>query len=263
MRILLGLLLVSACRASALSLVDLETEPPGINCPSGGTAILVGLDDNKDGALQAGEVDSTAFVCNGEDGQDGGGLFGLVLEGSFTIQNELDLAAMAGVQTVTGNLTISAPGLSAVSLSDLLGVQGSLIVNSPGTTVLDLPALTSIGQDWTVLPSAALQTISAPSLLSVGNDAIIDQQAFSADSFLLLQNIDIASMQTVGHSLRIAGLPLLQDLAMPSLVTVVEDFSVSNDPLLPTCQAQTILDQLTTAPTSFDISGDDAAGVCP
>ena len=47
------------------------------NCPNGGQRLDIGLDngDNlgtlRDGILQTGEIDSTAYLCNGADGQDG------------------------------------------------------------------------------------------------------------------------------------------------------------------------------------------------
>ena len=41
------------------------------NCPSGGTRIETGIDDDRDGFLASSEIDSTLLVCNGEDGSDG------------------------------------------------------------------------------------------------------------------------------------------------------------------------------------------------
>lgn len=57
-------------------LTTLTAAPPA-NCPNGGQRLDIGLDngDNlgtpRDGTLQAGEIDSTAYICNGADGQDG------------------------------------------------------------------------------------------------------------------------------------------------------------------------------------------------
>ncbi len=53
------------------------TPAPAANCPNGGQRLDIGLDngDNlgipRDGTLQTGEIDSTAYLCNGADGQDG------------------------------------------------------------------------------------------------------------------------------------------------------------------------------------------------
>jgi hypothetical protein len=69
--IALALLLCGCGDAADSQLVDLSDEPAGANCAGGGTAISVGFDRNGDGALQAEEVDTVEYVCDGEDGMDG------------------------------------------------------------------------------------------------------------------------------------------------------------------------------------------------
>ena len=53
------------------SLIVSSVEPNGVNCPTGGTRIDTGIDDNGNSFLEGGEIDDTIFVCNGEDGNDG------------------------------------------------------------------------------------------------------------------------------------------------------------------------------------------------
>ena len=53
------------------SLIVSSVEPNGVNCPTGGTRIETGVDDNMDSFLSPDEIDDTIFVCNGEDGNDG------------------------------------------------------------------------------------------------------------------------------------------------------------------------------------------------
>ena len=54
-----------ATGASGLnSLIKLTTEPAGGNCGGGGVKIESGLDSNSNNVLDAGEVTSTAYVCN-------------------------------------------------------------------------------------------------------------------------------------------------------------------------------------------------------
>ena len=47
------------------TLLSLTNEPVGTNCAFGGTRIDSGLDNNDDNTLQAGEITSTKYVCNG------------------------------------------------------------------------------------------------------------------------------------------------------------------------------------------------------
>ncbi len=58
----------------ATSLVDVSDEPAGTNCTAGGYKVETGLDNGDggetadDGVLDAGEVDSTSYVCHGVNG---------------------------------------------------------------------------------------------------------------------------------------------------------------------------------------------------
>ena len=54
--------------AGLSALVNVSAEAAGENCADGGQKIESGLDDNADGTLDAAEVDSTVYVCNGGGG---------------------------------------------------------------------------------------------------------------------------------------------------------------------------------------------------
>ncbi len=47
----------------------LDVEAPGLNCAGGGTAVRAGPDANANGLLEVTEITTTAFVCNGTDGE--------------------------------------------------------------------------------------------------------------------------------------------------------------------------------------------------
>jgi hypothetical protein len=51
---------------AAPPLVAVVAEPPGLHCAAGGQRIDVGADDDGSGVLDPGEVDSSAYVCNGD-----------------------------------------------------------------------------------------------------------------------------------------------------------------------------------------------------
>jgi hypothetical protein len=46
-------------------LIRLSAEPMGTHCPTAGTALAVGVDVNRDGALDEEEVSQTSYICNG------------------------------------------------------------------------------------------------------------------------------------------------------------------------------------------------------
>ncbi len=50
------------------SLASMTTEPVGSRCPNGGYKITTGADVNKNGALDQEEIQNTAYVCNGVNG---------------------------------------------------------------------------------------------------------------------------------------------------------------------------------------------------
>jgi hypothetical protein len=50
---------------AANALTHAAPELPGANCPAGGQALQFGVDANRNGQLDANEVQSTSFVCNG------------------------------------------------------------------------------------------------------------------------------------------------------------------------------------------------------
>lgn len=51
-----------------IGLTSVTSEPAGVNCEIGGQKIDSGFDIDGDGALEAEEIVSTSFVCNGQDG---------------------------------------------------------------------------------------------------------------------------------------------------------------------------------------------------
>ena len=53
------------------ALVDTSTEPAGTNCANGGIKIEAGVDTNDNGTLDASEVTSTTYVCDGDPGGNG------------------------------------------------------------------------------------------------------------------------------------------------------------------------------------------------
>lgn len=53
------------------SLIEVHDEPPGINCTDGGKRFITGVDANRNGLLEIGEITGTDYICNGKDGDEG------------------------------------------------------------------------------------------------------------------------------------------------------------------------------------------------
>lgn len=54
--------------SSAQSLIAISDEPAGTNCPNGGERFSAGRDTDADGVLDAAEITSTGYACDGADG---------------------------------------------------------------------------------------------------------------------------------------------------------------------------------------------------
>ncbi|MEZ4472357.1 MAG: collagen-like protein [bacterium] len=50
---------------------EVEDEPATATCPEGGWRVLSGLDLDRDGRLDANEIDNEVLLCHGRDGEDG------------------------------------------------------------------------------------------------------------------------------------------------------------------------------------------------
>ena len=53
------------------ALVETTDEAAGDNCEAGGQKVVAGIDSDRSGTLEAAEITSTVYVCNGVDGEDG------------------------------------------------------------------------------------------------------------------------------------------------------------------------------------------------
>lgn len=63
---LLGLVACGDGEPGAIARTNVLAEPPGGSCAAGGQRIELGVDRNANGVLDADEIESTSFVCNGE-----------------------------------------------------------------------------------------------------------------------------------------------------------------------------------------------------
>ena len=127
--LLSAVLLVSACGGGDSTgltgqSVALRTvpEPAGVNCATGGTKIEAGPDSNASGSLETGEVNSTAYVCNGQ-----AGLVGLTgaagIAGLQGLAGAAGATGPAGATGTTGSIGPSGPA-GATGTTGSIGPSG-------------------------------------------------------------------------------------------------------------------------------------------
>lgn len=91
------------------SLIAITNEPAGVNCPSGGTRIDVGVDSNSNGVLDADEVQSTEYICD--------------VDGSNELRLDFNMASNA-VWSTSSSMTISEfNGIPDFNIQNFQGVD--------------------------------------------------------------------------------------------------------------------------------------------
>jgi hypothetical protein len=251
------------------SVIRLDDEPAGANCQNGGVAVRAGVDDNGNGTLEDGEIDSTEYVCGTPTTAC------TVLEGDYTIRNSIDLATfkMHGCSRITGNLFVNAgvtglPGLESLTRVDgrieivfnpeLTSVQGLAnltrageiqVEGNPLVTTLALPKLTQVDTVLRVKTNEALTSISLPMLTTIGALIIDDNDALTAvsginaltaaDVIVIVENDAVQTISgfdaltTVDSELHVRYMPALTTVSgFGALATVGGPLRFGNAPLM-------------------------------
>jgi len=254
----LGVCLVLGCGGGD-ALVRIDPESPGGNCPYGGQVIYQGIDDDGDGVLSDDEVASDGiYVCNGgdgfdgtdgfdgldgEDGEDGGGGgidLGPVVEGNYTIENSVDVALLAGVETITGTLTIE-QGVTTIDLPDLVEVQGNFYMYAGNATLesVSFPSLTTIGGTLDIEYQELLVDLS-------GFSALTSVSALYIASNYALESIELPDCGVLdliylydNDALATLSLP-----AAPAAMVDGSDLTIDDNDVLDMCMADGLLADL-------------------
>jgi hypothetical protein len=193
------------CSGVAHSLISVVPEPAGANCPAGGQAIEVGIDLNNNNVLDADEVQSTTYLCDPEQPT--------TIDGTVIVRNSLDAAQLVGVQTITGELQIAAPGLTSIDLSALQTVGGALNIYEYSGATLAFPSLVSVDSLRVVgNGEPALTTLSFPSLLAT-SELHVDT--------LPVATLALPSLATVNNLIELSS-PAVTSLSFPQLASVPE-----------------------------------------
>ena len=118
------------------SLINMTTEPAGSNCAFGGTKVQTGLDANRNGALDSGEVSQTKYVCNnGGIIVNGGSIVGttatnVTVATTWTASN---IYIIDGALSVSAPLTIQAGAVIKFKTGASINVTSTGSINAVGT----------------------------------------------------------------------------------------------------------------------------------
>ncbi|WP_436517866.1 DUF7151 family protein [Ekhidna sp. To15] len=183
------------------TLVNVSDEPAGDNCATGGLRIETGIDVNLSGTLEADEVQSVSYVCDGESLADEGQTY-LVITGDITNEE-----AQAKVDTEVGENT-----------------QLIIIKNTTQLTSLEIPQVESL-VELVVEGNKALGTLDLPNLMIVNDKVSITGDADDSDSTKVkmnaLQNINV-SLELTGNTASELELNSLEKIGMLQVLETID-----------------------------------------
>lgn len=171
------------------ALVETAPVPAGDDCPAGGIVARTGLDDNADGVLDADEIDSEAFVCNGMAPR---------AAGTRIVRTMADAEALANVNRIRGDLRILGSDLVDADFSQLQQITGDLeIEGNVALTQLDFSGLTRVGGALDLGDNLNLTDAAFGQLIFVGEHLYVGENA-------QLDALDLSAVEHVGGALIIS-----------------------------------------------------------
>lgn len=220
------LALAAACSSNGAggpsTLVRVDVEPDGPHCAGGGAAIHTGLDRDGDRFLDDDEITSTQYVCNGASAVQCGG--GTIAKGTVAIRATADLAQLAGVSCIDGDLLVAGVDADALDeLADLHAVTGDVVIaGNPALTSLDgLRNLEEVGDTYLIQGNDRLADLSAlggvhraAQISIVGNDALTDLAG-------LERLVDLRSVLTIASNASLTSLAGLDHLVTASRTIMI------------------------------------------
>lgn len=200
-----------------------------------------------------------------------------ILTGDYTISSAANISALTGTHRITGNVTLNT--ITDIAVSGLRSVDGTISINTPVVNFSGLALETAGGFN---VNATSVVSLSAPSLVQVGGaialgagvsptlglPALTSMGGGLIATGTLVTSIDLPSLQYV-ERIRINGNASLEKLSLPALTKVgypdFFTFQVTNNPKLPSCQVQQIIDNLVANGFSGTVqnTGNDDAAVCP
>jgi hypothetical protein len=247
-------------QAPPATLVRVDTEEPGANCPIGGTRVSTGVDDDLNGLLDDEEIDSTQYICTpevespppalvitetvdpGPDCPAGGSrvISGLDLnEDDNLSEDEIDSATYIcnGIPgdlnadlcvngaILEGAVSISAPE-DMEMMEGVVCVLGALIIDgSTLTNLAGLESLVEISSDLVISNNSILSSLEGLDNLAIVKGAITLQNNLS-----LIDIVGMNNLEDVKGGLAIKNNTTLQTITgFQSLHLLTGSLSIQNN----------------------------------
>jgi hypothetical protein len=143
--------------------------------------------------------------------------------------------------------------------------DGIELANNPRLASVEMPSLKAVHDDFVVDHNRSLTSLDLSALTKVLDDLEIRDTALEELAFPLLAILGgptgAANKPSPFGGLIVADNPALRSVTLPSLTVAFFDFRITNNPLLPTCDAQALAAALMPSAKNVVIEGN--AGTCP
>ena len=164
------------------------------------------------------------------------------------LENDASLASVSLPALTTSQISITVanlPALTSIALPALTEAGAFAVANDPLLTALQLPAVTAIDGPLVIESNQTLASIALPSLHAAATSV---------------------GLVAPGPGVAIESNPVLASVTAPAWTVYGASgqafaFAIADDPLLPTCAATALAQQV--GATNTDLSGDDTAATCP
>ncbi|MFL6604974.1 MAG: WD40/YVTN/BNR-like repeat-containing protein [Steroidobacteraceae bacterium] len=166
------------------SLANIVSEPAGTTCTNGGEKVTSGLDANSDGVLEASEVTSTNYVCNGRNGNTGSNGFNSLVD---IVSEPIGTNCASGGKKFTSGLDVNGDGV--LETSEVTAT--SYVCNGapgPGITWVNVPGTAAQAQSNTgyLADNISQVLITLPASPAVGD--LIQVSGIGAGGWRIAQN---------------------------------------------------------------------------
>jgi hypothetical protein len=140
-----------------------------------------------------------------------------VLEGSFTVEDEVDLQLLRPYTHVTGDLAFYGPEVPTALLPNLTQIGGSLRIDNVSTvSTMEFPALSTVGENIQIRGNPGVLSINLSSLEQVGGRVdILSMFAIDEVNLPALVSADVV---------RVNACPAVTAVRLPSLESTGSDF---------------------------------------
>ncbi|MCP3100687.1 hypothetical protein LZ198_17595 [Myxococcus sp. K15C18031901] len=203
-----------------------KVTPSSEYCTNEGFAVDAWVDEDGDGEMSLGEVQTALHVCRGST----------LLDGFYRVRTSADLAALQAVTHIRGSLIINHSDLQTLELPGLWSIDGTLsIVGNYNLVSLSLPALRFVGDDVEFIGNTVMTQVRLGSIGPTPAHSIwVGDQVKLSGNTTLSTLPHITGLAPQGSFILTENSSLVAPIAFPYVESLKGELVVRDNPALAT-----------------------------